>query len=140
MTETKPTFWKRLSDSQLLSPTQLAAAESEMEQTVGKVSKSEPRPLAKALIRAGLITPFQAKALLKGVRLPLVWNDYRITDRIEGSVFAHCYEVTHIPTGHKLALRLLSKDEWPSDLSVDQVRLNIQNYRAAKSSQLARTY
>ena len=140
MTETKPTFWKRLSDSQLLSPTQLAAAEGEVEQTVGEVTKSEPRPLAKALIRAGLITPFQAKALLKGVRLPLVWNDYRIIDRIEGGVFARCYEVTHIPTGHKLALRLLSKDDWPSVLSVDQVRLNIQNYRAAKSSQLARTY
>jgi serine/threonine protein kinase len=140
MSDPTQTFWKRLSASQLLSTSQLESAQRDYGGMAEGESPQEPREIAKALIRAKLLTPFQAKVLLKGVRLPLVWNDYRLTDAIEGGPFQHYYAVTHIPTGHELAIRLIPTGDWPTEVTPDQVRINLLNLRGVKQNHLLRAY
>ena len=140
MSDPSKTFWKRLAESGLLSAGQLAEWKAKFEKLETDGTPSDPRAIAKQLIRRQLLTQFQAKTLLKGLKLPLVWDDYRLLEPIEDGPFGHYYAATHIPTGHRVALRLIPASEWPKGTDPQQVRRVIEAARSVTQGNVLRTY
>jgi eukaryotic-like serine/threonine-protein kinase len=68
---------------------------------------SQPERLAEQLIRAGLLTPFQAKHLLKGRWLRFFIGPYKVLDRIGIGCFGAVYLCEHHRLRQRVAVKVL---------------------------------
>jgi len=134
-------FWKRLQTSQLLAPSkyeQLRAAAS-----ADELSGTDVKGLAKRLIADGILTRHQAKSLLSGGRIPLVFGEYVVLDDMPEAPFHDAFRVRHVPTGHELAAIVHRKDlktrlKDPEQVARIQQRLVAD--RSVRQAQVIRAY
>src|SRR5436309_8762176 len=79
---------------------------------------SEPKELAKVLIRDGFLTYFQAKELLNGRYRGFTIGKYKILERLGSGSNSSVFLCEHLAMSRKVALKILplSKSEDPSSL------------------------
>jgi serine/threonine protein kinase len=69
-----------------------------------------PKDLAAALVKSGLLTPFQAGHLLTGKHRGLVLGDYKLLEQIARGGMGTVFLAEHVPTKRKAAVKVLTPD------------------------------
>jgi serine/threonine protein kinase len=96
------TFLQHLRRSRLLSEQELADA-------VARLPNGEQaKALARALIRQGVLTRFQARRLLAGKAGRLVLGQYRLLDQIGRGGMGRVFKAMHTTMGRVVALKVVS--------------------------------
>jgi serine/threonine protein kinase len=72
------------------------------------VTSDDVSRLAGALVRAGALTPYQAAALSQGKGRGLLIGNYLIQDKLGEGGMGVVFRARHRPTGHQVALKVLS--------------------------------
>ncbi len=96
----RPTFLHHLRRSQLLT-------EEQIEQAAAAVPGNEAKPLARALVMAGLLSRFQAEALLAGKTKGFLLGSYRIMDQIGRGGMGKVFVAVHTTMDRKVAIKLI---------------------------------
>jgi serine/threonine protein kinase len=102
---TSDTFFTALVKSNLLSPTQLAAAQAE---ATAMGANADAKTVARGLIKKGLITRWQAEQLLAGVT-NLFLGRYKLLERIGKGGMGTVYRAEHTVMGRTVALKVMSQ-------------------------------
>ncbi len=102
---TSDTFLTALVKSNLLSPTQLAAAQAE---ATAMGANADAKMVARGLIKKGLITRWQAEQLLAGVT-NLFLGRYKLLERIGKGGMGTVYKAEHTVMGRTVALKVMSQ-------------------------------
>jgi serine/threonine-protein kinase len=107
----------------LVEPAHLAALMRELQG-----EKPEPRLLARKLIEAGRLTPYQANQLLQGHGPDLVLGPYVLLERLGEGGMGTVFKARHAKLGRLAALKVIRKDRLQSS---DAVRRFQREVRAA---------
>ena len=102
-----PTFLAKLKQSRLLDEPQLEQVE------VCAAAESDPKELAKRLLRDGFLTKWQAIQLLSG-RSSLGLGPYRFLEQLDSDEETLCFSARKIGSERKLLVRVLPPDKAPS--------------------------
>ena len=101
-------FWQRVLHSGLLSDDRCRRFREAYTRVQG-ASRGNGALLGQWLVAQGVLTRYQAKALLLGRGNRLTVEDYVIEDRVRTGRLAGRYRARHLPTGHRVLLDIRTK-------------------------------
>lgn len=96
-------FFERLQQSKLLTDKQFDNAL----ETLGELCESDAMTVAKALVKAGILTRLQAQRLLEGRTRGFLINQYRIDEVLGSGGMGWAYIARDLTTGEDVALKML---------------------------------
>ena len=96
--------------------------------------------LAQWLIASGVLTRYQAQALLAGKRRQFVFGPYRVVDRHESGRLKGIYRATHLESGRAAALYFLSRELLQNANQVALVERQTREAAAVREPHLASVF
>ena len=96
-------FFEHLQQSKLLTDAQFDGAL----ETLGELCESDAMTVAKALVKAGILTRLQAQRLLEGRTRGFFINQYRIDEVLGSGGMGWAYIARDLKTGEEVALKML---------------------------------
>lgn len=124
MSQTKSTFWRNLTASQLLSSEAIESLQNEFPEGTPDLEKR----VCKRCIETGLLTRYQAQILLGGKRAQFIFGDFVVTNKIAEAPLRSTYSAQHRSSGHAVTLRLLADPA--SGEQANQTQHNSTQYNA----------
>ncbi|MEX0936765.1 MAG: protein kinase [Pirellulales bacterium] len=110
-------FWELLTKSRLLTRDQSEALQRQIRERHRFDDGSDALPLAKRLIAAGALTPYQARVLLAGRAGPFFFGVYKVLSRCGRGRLASLYRACHVGSGYPVLLYFADpKREAPLEL------------------------
>ena len=107
---TPDTFWTLLAESKLAEQVTLDKLRREYEGLPfppGTSAASAAEPLARWLVKRGVVSEWQAKRLLRGDKGPFFIGDYRLLDRFDTGRGGSVFRARHEPTGRLVGITAL---------------------------------
>jgi tRNA A-37 threonylcarbamoyl transferase component Bud32 len=101
---------------------------------------SNAQALAAALIKAGLLTPFQAKLLLAGKYRGLVLGNYKILDQIGRGGMGTVYLAEHTSLKRKAAVKVLGNDHAGTAIGMERFYREAQSAAALDHPNIVKVY
>jgi serine/threonine protein kinase len=100
----RATFFERLRRSRLLS-------DAELEQTASRFGADEPaQGIAEALLKEGLLTPYQVRQLNDGDTQLLTLGQYRLLDELGRGGMGRVFKALHTIMGRVVAIKVIAPD------------------------------
>jgi CheY-like chemotaxis protein/tRNA A-37 threonylcarbamoyl transferase component Bud32 len=115
-------FIQNLSDSGLLTPEEVAKAL----ETVPELQAPDGDAVARQLIAAGSLTPFQARAVLKRCFDGLVIGNYQVLDHLGQGGMGSVYKARHRRMRRVVAIKILSREIAKSDRFVKRFQREVE--------------
>jgi serine/threonine protein kinase len=134
---TAPDLVARARSSGLIEPERLDGYLARLEQRAGALAADA---LAGLLVRDGLLTRFQADALLRGTSAKLVLGKYRILDRLGSGSTGTVYLAQHVRMNRRVALKVLPPERAAAPGFVVRFRREAQAAAALDHPNIVRAY
>jgi serine/threonine protein kinase len=116
----RATFFDRLRQSRLLS-------ETELEQAADRCGDSaSEQEIADELVKAGLITPFQARRVCSDDPQPLTLGQYRLLDELGRGGMGRVYKALHTIMDRTVAIKVISPDLVQNPVAVEWFRREVR--------------
>ena len=98
-------FWRLLEESGLASATTCQNLKAEFGRLRGASIQGNAKTLSEWLIAENAISRFHSTILLAGRTGPFFYDEFKISDRVEGGQFSGMYRAEHVPTEHPALLQ-----------------------------------
>jgi eukaryotic-like serine/threonine-protein kinase len=107
----------------LIERSGLMSSEAVQQKLAGKQLPKEPVPLAKMLVKGGVLTTFQADQLLQGRTRGFFLGNYRVLQHLGGGATAGVFLCEHRVMRNRVAVKVLSQN------LVNEDENNVQRFR-----------
>lgn len=101
---------------------------------------NDAHAMATALIRNGLLTPFQAKLLLAGKYRGLMLGNYKLLDQIGRGGMGTVYLAEHTSLKRKAAVKVLSNDQAGTTIGMERFYREAQSAAALDHPNIVKVY
>ena len=116
----RATFFDRLRQSRLLSETELEQAASRFG------DPATDQDIADALVKEGVLSPYQARQVCAGDTQPLVLSQYRLLDELGRGGMGRVYKALHTIMGRVVAIKVISPDLVRNPVAVEWFRREVR--------------
>ena len=123
MTDFLPTFQQRLIDSELLDPDLVNRYHSQLKS--GRNTFTE-KDFASALVKAGELTPYQARAIYQAKGKKLILGNYVILDKIGVGGMGRIYRAKHQRMDRIVALKVLPPEATDKEDAVQRFHQEVK--------------
>lgn len=128
-------FFEHLQQSKLLTDKQFDSAL----ETLGELCESDAMTIAKALVKAGILTRLQAQRLMEGRTRGFVINHYRIDEVLGSGGMGWAYIARDLKTGEEVALKMLCEQNSDDAGLVTRFRLEAEAGQRLNHPTIVRT-